>query len=804
MSDYKNFQEFFKRATENKPYPYQTRLANSTTPQAINIPTGTGKTEAAVLALWLWHRLKNKPDTPRRLVYCLPRRVLVEQTKARIDKWLENLNLEKRIKTVLLMGGSDGEEFEKYPSKECIIIGTQDMLISGALNRSYGASPYKWPIIFGLLNNDCMWILDEIQIMENGLPTSIQLDSFRRSYGAYGKHSTVWMSATLNAEWLKTVNSPEDKSNIFMLGEKDHNEALKRRNNAKKTLHKADIVLKKSYNKKDVEYLYGLHKKGEITAIIVNTVKRAQTLYQLFRKEGIDCKLIHSRFRAKDRRDLNEWISGLEKDSDKIIISTQVLEAGVDISARVLVTEIAPWPNMVQRFGRCNRDGMKEKADVYWIEVDEQAPYDDTAIKDSRSQLERLEGKSIAPSKLPKTIEKRIFDSILRKKDLIDLFDTTSDLSGNYTDASRFIRNLEKSIDVGVFWRDNVSKKQDRDTQLKPGRDEICNAPIGEVKKLLARKNMMSYIWDYASGEWNRIREKELLPGHVIMLDSKIGGYSETEGFDYSNKNSVKIIQSTKNEYEAHDKEEGSGHQKTSITLEDHTSHVLYETHNIIKDLEFLDEDMKRMLMVSAGYHDIGKLHSTFQNTMVKGLNGEDKKLNKFWAKSAQSSRHDRKGFRHEVASALSYLMQEKHKSVEFRDLAAYLIISHHGKVRLALRSVHRKKATEDTLLGIKKGDRLPQFSLPESFKIKSANNEKINKDNVFGFNSQEISIEKEIELDMSLAEMGRREPSNASWVERTTTLLKCHGPFRLAYLESLIRAADGLASRKEIEGGSK
>jgi len=78
------FDEFFKTATEHEPFPYQCRLAlNDTLPALIDIPTGAGKTAAVILA-WLWRRRfdeKFKDKTPRRLVYCLPMRVLVEQTR---------------------------------------------------------------------------------------------------------------------------------------------------------------------------------------------------------------------------------------------------------------------------------------------------------------------------------------------------------------------------------------------------------------------------------------------------------------------------------------------------------------------------------------------------------------------------------------------------------------------------------------------------------------------------------------------------------------------------------------------------
>ena len=70
-------------------------------------------------------------------------------------------------------------------------------------------SRFRWPVHFGLLNNDCLWVLDEIQLMGVGLATSAQLQAFRRRFGTYGEVKTVWMSATLLPEWLRTVDFRE-------------------------------------------------------------------------------------------------------------------------------------------------------------------------------------------------------------------------------------------------------------------------------------------------------------------------------------------------------------------------------------------------------------------------------------------------------------------------------------------------------------------------------------------------------------------------------------------------------------------
>jgi CRISPR-associated endonuclease/helicase Cas3 len=158
----------------------------------INIPTGLGKTAAVVLA-WLWNRVHLKSEKwPRRLVYCLPMRTLVEQTEREVRTWLVRL-ARKHTKPrdgsqlrwlalhspVILMGGEEKTDWDLHPERPAILIGTQDMLLSRALNRGYGMSRYRWPMHFGLLNNDCLWVMDETQLMGVGIETSAQLDGFR-------------------------------------------------------------------------------------------------------------------------------------------------------------------------------------------------------------------------------------------------------------------------------------------------------------------------------------------------------------------------------------------------------------------------------------------------------------------------------------------------------------------------------------------------------------------------------------------------------------------------------------------------
>ena len=175
-----SFDAFFRQATKNDPYPFQSRLATcERLPELIDIPTGLGKTDAVVFA-WLWRRRfagqEVRVATPRRLVYCLPMRVLVEQTQKKAKKWLDNLDMLSkdgsgdahpvegwaasrgdkgdRIAVTVLMGGEAKDKWDLYPERDAIIIGTQDMLLSRALNRGEGMSRYRWPVHFWVFNSE--------------------------------------------------------------------------------------------------------------------------------------------------------------------------------------------------------------------------------------------------------------------------------------------------------------------------------------------------------------------------------------------------------------------------------------------------------------------------------------------------------------------------------------------------------------------------------------------------------------------------------------------------------------------------
>jgi CRISPR-associated endonuclease/helicase Cas3 len=190
-----DFSEWFGRFASRPggapwtPREWQVALAGDDEPRSrlVRIPTGYGKT-LGVLAAWAYHRLeRNDERWPRRLVWTLPMRVLVEQTADEVRQCLERLELlwqpgadhRGKVGVHLLMGGADaGGEWNLYPEECAVFVATQDMALSRALNRGYASPRARWPMELGLLSHDVLWVLDEVQLMDVGLATTAQLQSF--------------------------------------------------------------------------------------------------------------------------------------------------------------------------------------------------------------------------------------------------------------------------------------------------------------------------------------------------------------------------------------------------------------------------------------------------------------------------------------------------------------------------------------------------------------------------------------------------------------------------------------------------
>ncbi|MCS7244475.1 MAG: CRISPR-associated helicase Cas3', partial [Candidatus Calescibacterium sp.] len=106
---------------------------------------------------------------------------------------------------------------------------------------------------------------------------------------------------------------------------------------------------------------------GARVIVVLNTIKKAEEFYEKIRNDkrlvdNIYCEIIHSRLTINQRREreariVNEFSNPkpLNENKGKILVSTQVIEASLDIDADYLFTEIAPIDSLIQRMGRIMR-----------------------------------------------------------------------------------------------------------------------------------------------------------------------------------------------------------------------------------------------------------------------------------------------------------------------------------------------------------------------------------------------------------------------------------------------------------------
>ena len=139
------YPEFFRRVTGKEILPYQARYGEKPFASALVIvPTGLGKTDA-VLMPWLYAQAYGDTAAPRRLILVLPRQNLTAQTARNAEKRVAAAGLRDQVQVLELMAGSKDNKEDLAPDRKAIIVCTQDMYFSRALNRGYARRPPRWP-----------------------------------------------------------------------------------------------------------------------------------------------------------------------------------------------------------------------------------------------------------------------------------------------------------------------------------------------------------------------------------------------------------------------------------------------------------------------------------------------------------------------------------------------------------------------------------------------------------------------------------------------------------------------------------
>lgn len=811
-----------------EPYAYQQEIADKGYPDLIEVPTGAGKTLGATLP-WLWRRLAHsdphvRAATPRRLVLTLPTRALTDQTEQAVRGWVTSLGLESEVKVHVLMGGridrGAANEWRANLHRPTIVIATIDMLVSRALLRGYGMYRPSYPIDFALVTNGAHIVVDEIQLADQATTTLRQLAAFQKRYGTAEPSGLTVMSATVDEALLDTVDNPftRQAATVVTLGKADIEGPLSKRLEATRTIRR---LPEHSTSKEFAQAIVDRHIPGSLTLVVVNTVDTAVDVFQQVQRiasGATPALLIHSRFRGFERRAHMDRLTDFSDPlgDGGIVITTQAIEAGVDIDARTLITEVAPWYSIVQRAGRCNRAGLRDSgiATIWWTPPKKPEPYDGCDLAGAADVLSSLEGEPVtsrtlldAGAGLPKP--DRVL-RVLRRRDLEQLFDTTPDLSGSDLDIRPFIR-ADLDLDLHVAWVPDDWSHDDRRFTLPP-EPLRCPVSVNKIRLLTQRDDVTAWVFSSSEDRLVSTKGRWLKPQDVVLVSASSGGYDSVLGFLPSSRRRVDTDPACSTESSAEldtsdlpeggsaAQEPGSGNPGGSwLGLAQHLEDAATQAQGLLAELDpvHLDPPTRLAVTAASGLHDCGKAHEDWQAALLAANpnsppgqcagagSGSDDEASGPWAKSpgrgrllikrsgTTTGRPEREGFRHELVSVVMLSTSQagdllNHLGVpsELQPLVRYLVAAHHGHIRLTARDPRSDGRDGRGLYGCFDGDRTPPLRI-RSHDLPPAT------------------------IDLGIFQTGRVD----SWTEYALGALETYGPFRLAYLETLVRMADWRAS---------
>lgn len=347
------------------------RAADSQGIYTLTVPTGGGKTLAS-LRYALHHAQKHNLD---RIIYIIPYTSIIDQNAQAVREilgkdWVlehhSNLEPEKQSWQDKLLS----ENWDKP-----IVFTTMVQFLDAWFGGGTRGVRHIHPMTNAVL------IFDEIQT----LPVKCVhlFCNVLNWLTTFGKSTAVLCTATqplLGESSLQ--NFPEGKRESIaargLLKQPAHAEIMgtnEQREELYKKLSRVEIRFNEKAGGWNVEeagtFLLEQFQTTPSCLFIVNTKKWAQELYQYCQRQNVPPEaLFHLSTNqcAAHRKAIFDTIKGCLKNKEPVIcISTQLIEAGVDISMACVIRALGGLDSIAQAAGRCNRHGEKEGKGQVWV-----------------------------------------------------------------------------------------------------------------------------------------------------------------------------------------------------------------------------------------------------------------------------------------------------------------------------------------------------------------------------------------------------------------------------------------------------
>ncbi len=381
-----DFKHAFVVLTGNDPFPWQRelydRFAAGRLPPSCNLPTGLGKT--SVIPIWLIALANAPTEVPRRLVYVVNRRTVVDQTTNEVEKIRANLpkvgNFPEHVRTLAIstLRGqfADNREWSADPSRAAVICGTVDMIGSRLLFSGYGVGFKAKPLHAGFLGQDVLVVHDEAHLEPAFQKLIVDIEKEQRDRER--THDLPWKKLR-----VMELSATSRGTDAFSLSDADRADPeVKKRIEATKRLvfHSIDnekdqladklVELALVHNNSQRAILVFVRSVEDVSKVVAKLPKGhfqqlTGTLRGLERDRMADPRKtdgcpIFARFLKRPKEDAPEserW--KIEPKAGTVyLVCTSAGEVGVNISADHLVCDLSPFDSMAQRFGRVNRFGL--------------------------------------------------------------------------------------------------------------------------------------------------------------------------------------------------------------------------------------------------------------------------------------------------------------------------------------------------------------------------------------------------------------------------------------------------------------
>ncbi|QQU88398.1 HD domain-containing protein [Corynebacterium glucuronolyticum] len=387
------FTEFFEEVHGFKPYQWQIECANyierkGSVPEAVNVPTGLGKTSIVDAIIWVLAKQVysgTERTLGQRIFITAERQFIVNGTYSHVEDLAEQLNFRKDsvpvaqvaaalkllnadenespLRITSFHGSKPDDRLWERVTGATVIVTTSTQLLARAMGRSFSAGRRSLPIHAALTIMDSVILYDEPQLSAMQVPPlrdAIRIQRASKNPLGIPVAQLCLLGASLPPQLTRGLRP------LVFDPSKEITDEIQMRFSGKKPVQ---LIFCKPDNRNLANELCRAVQQEirdpEVplshVLVVVNSVKLAQDVFKGLRKD----KLVNSGSRAIQlltarKRPFDKPDASIFEKENLITVATQTVEAGLDISADLLVTELSPWPSFIQRLGRLNRDGRSD------------------------------------------------------------------------------------------------------------------------------------------------------------------------------------------------------------------------------------------------------------------------------------------------------------------------------------------------------------------------------------------------------------------------------------------------------------